>query len=137
MYPAIETQLKAEAPRASVKDALDHAHAAAQELHAALSAAAARRGGASIDDLEAIPLKTRAIVDTIKNSLSAHNAATKKSLGEAVTYLEGTGKHAAAALKTSGTVAEHWILRAIADARASVQKLSQVVAEKQNGRELH
>ena len=137
MYPAAGSQLKAEAPRPSVKDALDHAQSAAQELYAALSAAAARRGGASQDDLEAIPLKTKAIVDAIKGSLGAQDAAAKRSLGEAVTYLDGTAKQAAAALKSSGLVAEHLVQRAIADARASVQKINQVVAQKHKGGELH
>jgi hypothetical protein len=137
MYPATEIQLKAEAPRASVKDALDHAQAAAQELYAALSTAAARRGGASQDDLEAIPLKTKAIVDVIKGTLGAQDAATKRSLGEAVTYLDGTAKHAAAAVKSCGLVAEHFVQRAIADARASVQKIDQVVSQKHKGGEIH
>lgn len=137
MSIAAETHTKSEAPRASVKDALRHAHEAAQELHGALSAAAARRGGASQDDLEAIPLKTKQIVDAIKGALAAQDASTRRSLGEAVTYLDGAAKHAAAAVKSSGLVAEHLVQRAIADARASVQKLSQVFAEKQKGGELH
>ena len=57
------------APHTRVKDALDHARAAAQELHGALSDAAAKRGGAIKADLEAIPHKARAIADSLKASL--------------------------------------------------------------------
>jgi hypothetical protein len=120
------------APHTRVKDALDHARAAAQELHGALSDAAAKRGGAIKADLEAIPLKARAIADSLKASLDAQNAATKKSLREAVTYLEATATHAADALKSSGHAAETSVQQAIADARASAQKISEGVAAKRS-----
>jgi hypothetical protein len=50
-----------------------------------------KRGGAIKADLEVIPAKARAIVESLGHSLVVQNAAAKKSLGEAVTYLEATG----------------------------------------------
>jgi len=128
MSMTAEPRLKSVAPKPTVKDALDHARAAAQELHGALSDAAAKRGGAIKADLEVIPAKARAIVESLGHSLVVQNAAAKKSLGEAVTYLEATGKHAGEALRSSGHAAENAVQRAISDARASVQKISEAVA---------
>jgi hypothetical protein len=119
-----------EAPETKIKDALDHARTAAQELHAALSDAAAKHGGALRADIEAIPLMSKAIVESLKNSLGLQNESTRKSVAEAVTFLEATGTHAAEALRSSGEDAVNSIQRAIADARASAQKISEAVAEK-------
>jgi hypothetical protein len=123
--------LTAETPT-PVKDALENARVAAQDLHRALSDAAAKRGGAIKADLEAVPLKVKAIAASITASLDAQNAAAKNSLGEAVSYLEATGTHAADALKTSGHAALASIQHAVSDARASVQKISEAVAEKRS-----
>ena len=127
-----EAHAKTAAPNGKVKDALDNVRAAAQELHGALSDAATKRGGAIKADLEDIPFKAKAVADSIKGSLAAQNAATKKSLGEAVTYLEATGTLVTAALKSSGHAAESSIQRAMVDARNSVQKISEAVAEKRS-----
>ena len=85
-----------------IKDALDNVRAAAQELHVAISDAAAKRGGATKADLEAFAQKAKAVTDSVKASIGAQNDATKKHLAEAVTALEATQKHAAEGLKSSG-----------------------------------
>jgi hypothetical protein len=123
--------LTAETPT-RVKDALDNARVAAQDLHRALSDAAAQRGGAIKADLETVPPKVKAIAASIAASLDAQSAAAKNSLGEAVTYLEATGTHVTDALKNSGAAALTSIQQAVADARASVQKISEAVAEKRS-----
>ena len=110
----------------NVKDALDHARTAAQELHGALSDAVTRRGGAVKADLEALPLKARAIAQSVAGSLDAQATATKHTLADAIAALEATATHAAQALKSSGHAAE----QAISDARASVEKISEAVAAK-------
>ena len=115
-----------------VKDALDNARVAAQDLHRALSDAAGKSGGAVRADLEAVPPKVKAIAASIAASLDAQNAAAKTSLGEAATYLEATGAHIADALNSSGHAALTSIQHAVADARASVQKISEAVAEKRS-----
>ena len=113
-----------------VKDAVDQVRVAAQELHKAISDAAAKTGGAAKADLQVIPQKAKAAADSIKGSLGTQNAAAKKSLTEAVTYLEATGKHAAEGVKTSGKEFQTAVRQTIADARAAVQKVSEAVAAK-------
>jgi len=112
------------------KDAVDHARTAAQELHKAISDAAAKHGGAAKADLEAIPLKAKAAIDSIKGSVAGQNEVAKKRLGEAVTYLEATRKHAAEGAKASGKEFQTSVRQTIADARAAVQKVSEAVAAK-------
>jgi len=113
-----------------VKDAVDKARAAAQELHKAISDAAAKRGGAAKADLEAVSQKAKAAIDSIKSSMANQNEAAKKQLSEAVTYLEATGKHAGEAVKSSGKDFQIAVRQTIADARAAVQKVSEAVAAK-------
>jgi len=115
-----------------VKDALDHIRAAAQELHGAISDAAAKRGGAMKTDLEAIPQKAKAVTESVKSSMSGQNEAAKKHLADAVTHLEATQTHVAESLKSSGQAFQTSVAKALADARASVQKLSEAVAAKRS-----
>ncbi len=121
----------------NVKDALDHARAAAQELHGALSDAVAEHGEAITSDLEALPLKAEAIADSIRTSLDAQAAATKLNLGEAVAYLGATATHTTQALKCSGHAAEQSIRQAIGNARAAVQSISEAVAAKRSAASTH
>jgi len=117
-------------PDTKVKDAVDKARAAAQELHRAITDAAAKQGGAVKADLEAVPQKARAAIESIKGSAAAQNEAAKKRLAEAVTYLEATGKHAAEGVKSSGKQFQTAVRQTIADSRAAVQKVSEAVAAK-------
>ena len=111
-----------------VKEALDHLRAGAQELHGALSDAAAKRGGALKADLEAVGQKAKTVAESVKGTVGAQNEATKKSLKEAVASLEAVQKNAAEAMKSSGQAFQTSVRKALADARASVQKLSEAVA---------
>jgi fructose-specific phosphotransferase system component IIB len=112
----------------NVKEALQHVRAGAQELHGAISDAAAKRGGAIKADLEAVPQKAKALTESIKGSIGIQNEAAKKHLQEAVTYLEAVQKHAAEGLKSTGQAFQASVRQALADARASVQKVSEAVA---------
>lgn len=115
-----------------VKDALGHGRAAAQELHDALSNAVGMGGEAIKDDLEALAHKAKAIAGSIGDSLEAQSDATKKGIGEAVAHLQAAATHTAQALKDSGHDADVSIRRAIGDARAAVQKISEAVAVKRS-----
>jgi len=115
-----------------IKDALDNVRASAQQLHGALSDAAAKRGGATKADLEAFANKAKAVTESAKASISAQQDVTKKHLTEAVTALEAAQKHAAEGLKSAGQSFQTSIKQAIADARASVQKVSEAVAAKRS-----
>jgi hypothetical protein len=111
-----------------VKDAVDQVRSATQQLHKAISDAAAKRGGAVKADLQAVPEMAKAAVDSIKGSMAAQNEAARKRLAEAVTYLEATGKHAADGVRSSGKEFQTAVRQTIADARAAVQKVSEAVA---------
>jgi hypothetical protein len=115
-----------------VKDALDHVRAAAQELHVAISDAAAKRGGAVKADLEAVSQKAKAVTESVKSSITGQNDAAKKHLADAVTHLEATQKHVAESLKSSGQAFQTSVAKVLADARASVQKVSEAVAAKRS-----
>jgi len=117
-------------PDTQVKDAVDKARAAAQELHRAISDAAAKRGGAVKADLEAVPQMAKAAIESIKGSVAGQSEAAKKQLAEAVTYLEATRKAAADGVKSSGKEFQTAVRQTIADARAAVQKVSEAVAAK-------
>jgi len=116
----------------SVNKDLDHIRAAAQELHGAISDAAAKRSGAVKSDLEAVGQKAKAVTESVKASVGVQNEATKKHLKEAVTGLEAVQKHAAEAVKNSGPAFQASIRQTLADARASVQKVSEAVAAKRS-----
>jgi hypothetical protein len=117
-------------PDTQVKDAVDQVRTAAQELYKAISDAAAKRGGAAKADLEAVPMKAKAAIDSIKGSVTTQNAAARKHLDEAVTFFEATRKHAADGAKTSGKEFQTAVRQTITDARAAVQQVSEAVAAK-------
>jgi len=111
-----------------VKSALDSVRTATQELHKALSDAAARRGGALKSDIEAVPQMAQAAVTSLKSSMGAQNEAAKKQITEAITHLEATQKHAAEGLKSSGQAFHNSVSKALSDARAAALKISEAVA---------
>ena len=113
-----------------VKDALDHVRAAAQELHGAISDAAAKRAGATKADLEAFAQKAKAVTESAKASLSSQHDAAKKHVTEAISKLETTQKHVAEGLKSSGQAFETSVRKAVADARATVEAISEAIAAK-------
>ena len=115
-------------PDTEVKDAVDQVRSATQQLHKAISDAAAKRGGAVAADLQAVPQMAKAAVDSIRGSMAAQNEAARKHLAEAVTYLEATGKHAADGVRSSGKAFQTAVRQTIADARAAAQKVSEAVA---------
>jgi len=115
-------------PNTEVTDAVDQVRSATQQLHKAISDAAAKRGGAVRADLQAVPQMAKAAVDSIRGSLAAQNEAARKHLAEAVTYLEATGKHAADGVRRSGKEFQTAVRQTIADARGAAQKVSEAVA---------
>jgi hypothetical protein len=114
----------------SVNNDLEHVRAAAQALHGAISDAAARHSGAVKADLEAVGQTAMAVMESVKASIGVQTGVTKKYLHEAVADLETLQKHAAEAVKDSGQAFQTSIRRTLADARASVQKVSEAVAAK-------
>jgi ABC-type transporter Mla subunit MlaD len=111
-----------------IKDALGHIRTSAQELHGAISDAMTKRGGATKADLESFGQKIKTITDSAKTSLNTQNAAVKKQMTDAVGHLEATQKQVTEGLKTTGDKFQTSVRQALADARASVQKISEAVA---------
>jgi hypothetical protein len=116
----------------NIKDSLDHVRAATQELHGAISDAVAKRGGATKADLEALAQKAKAAAESAKGTLSTQQDAAKKHLAEAATHLEATQKQIADSLKSSGQAFQTSVKKALGDARASAQKVSEAVAAKRS-----
>jgi ElaB/YqjD/DUF883 family membrane-anchored ribosome-binding protein len=115
-----------------ITDGLDKVRASAQELHATISDLAAKRGADAKADFESIPQKVKALNDSLKSSMSGQGDAVKKSLAGAVTDLEAAQKHANEGLKANGQAFQTSVRQTLADARASVQKVSEAVAAKRS-----
>ena len=112
----------------SMNTDLDGIRAAAQELHGKISDAAAKSSGAVKADLEAAGQKAKSVTASIKASVSAQNQAAQTDLKAAVAYLEEVQKHASEGLKNTGPAFQAAVRQTLADARASVQKVSEAVA---------
>lgn len=76
--------------------------------------------------------KAKAAAESAKGSISTQHDAAKKHLADAVTHLEATQKHVGESLKSSGQAFQTSIQKALADARASAQKVSEAVAAKRS-----
>ena len=113
-------------------EALDHIRAAAQELHGALSDAAAKQGGAIKADLEALQKMAGAAAESIKKAMDGQNEVTKKHLEDAATQLEAARKHAAEGLMSSGQAFQNSVQQALAGAHAFVRQVSEAVAAKRS-----
>lgn len=113
-----------------VKDALDKVRASAQELHAAIGDVAAKRGAEAKAEFASIPQKVTAVTDSLKSAMAAQGEAVKKQLTGAVSDLEAAQKHAAEGLKATGQAFQTSVRQTLADARSSVQKVSEAVAAK-------
>jgi hypothetical protein len=110
-------------------DPLSKARAAAQELHATLSDAASRRGGAAKADLEAVQEKTRTLIESLKTSVSPKDEAARKQINEAMANLESARKYAVDGAKSFGEAFQGSVRKALAEARASAQNISEALAQ--------
>ncbi len=63
---------------------------------------------------------------------SAPSVMPPKHLADGVTHLEATQKHVAESLKSSGQSFQTSVQKALAEARASAQKISEAVAAKRS-----
>jgi hypothetical protein len=72
------------------KDAIDHLRSSAQELHKAISDAAAKRSGATKADIAALTEKAKTVAQSAKASINAEQGKVAKQLTDAVSHLEAT-----------------------------------------------
>src|SRR5207302_615078 len=70
-----------------VKDAIDHLRSSAQELHKAISDAAAKRSGATKADLATLTEKAKTVAQSAKASVKAEQGKVAKQLTDAVQAL--------------------------------------------------
>jgi hypothetical protein len=98
-------------PKSENHDSLARVRAAAQELHAATGDAAAMRGEAMKESLQAIPKMATAVTASVKESLDEQGEATAKHLEEAIKDLEATEKSVAESLKATGSALEASVRR--------------------------
>jgi hypothetical protein len=115
---------------AKVKDAIDKLRSGAQDLHKHISDAAAQRSGATKADLTALAEKAKSLVQSAKASIDTQKGNVAKKLSDAVSHLEATQANLSDSLKATGTSLDTSFKKGLAEARASVQKLSEAVAEK-------
>jgi len=109
-------------------DPLSNARAAAQDLHATLSDAASRPGGATKADLDAVQQKTRALIDSLKTSVSAGGEAARQQINAAMVSLESARQHAVEGAKSFGEAFQGSVRKALSEARASAQNISEALA---------
>jgi ElaB/YqjD/DUF883 family membrane-anchored ribosome-binding protein len=117
-------------PKTKDDDALARIRVATQQLHAAISDAATKRGEAMKSELKTIPAKAKAVVESVKASLGTQSDVTKTHLMEAIKCLESTEKHVAEGLNASGHAFEASVRQAIGDAHAAARRISEAVAAK-------
>lgn len=115
---------------AKVKDAIDNLRSAAQDLHRQITDAAARKSGATKADLAALTEKAKSLAKSVKASIDIQQGNVAKHLTDAITHLEATQANLSDSLKATGAGFDASVKKVLVEARASVQKLSEAVAEK-------
>lgn len=123
-----------EKPGAAARDALDHARVATQELHQTISGMLAKRAAKA--EVEGAIKKAKEAAEATRSAMrerqGAAQEAIKQRLTEAVNKLEASEKHVAESLKGSGEAVHANLGKALADARASVQNISEAVAARRS-----
>jgi len=115
---------------AKVKDAIDNLRSAAQDLHKQISDDAAKKCGATKADIAALTEKTKSVIQSAKASIDTQQGNVARHVTDAVKHLEATQASLSDSLKATGTALDTSVKKVLAEARASVQKLSEAVAEK-------
>ena len=115
---------------AKVKDAIDHLRSDAQELHKSISDAAAKRNGATKAEIAALGEKAKAVAQSAKAAIDAEQGNAAKHLTDAVNHLEATQAHLSESMKATGAAFDTSVKKVLMEARASVQNISEAVAER-------
>ena len=131
-HPDTKRPERASPRELAASESLSHVRDAAQALHGAISDAATKRGAALKAELHLLPEKARAVTKSIKEAFEAETDTTKRQLTQATTYIEATQKHIAESLKSSGHELETAVHRAVRDARAAAQNVSEAVSAKRS-----
>ena len=115
---------------AKVKDAIDNLRSAAQDLHKEITEAVAKKSGTTKADITALTEKAKSVAQSAKASIDTQKGNVAKHLTDAVKHLEAIQANLNDSLKASGAALDTSVKKVLAEARASVQKVSEAVAEK-------
>jgi prophage DNA circulation protein len=118
-------------------DALDQVRAGAQELHRAISDTLAKRASATKGEVEGLVEKAKEAAEAARSALAVkheEHALVKQPLTDAVKLLEAAQKQTAESLKSSGEAFHASLAKALADTRASAQRISEAVAARRSAR---
>ncbi len=113
-------------------DSFDRIRAAAQELHGAISDAAAKHGQTVKHHLEAIPHRAAKLAASVKALVGVRTELTQKHLNELAKHLEATERHVAESLKHDGQAFHSSLRQALVDSRSAVTKITDIVADRRS-----
>jgi ElaB/YqjD/DUF883 family membrane-anchored ribosome-binding protein len=114
------------------RDALDEARTKAQELHRAIIGALSNGVAAARSEVESVLKKAQESADFAEAAMKIGYRAgeTRQQLQQAIDRLEDVRKSASASLQSSGAEFRESLSKALAEARTSVQLISEAVASK-------
>jgi ElaB/YqjD/DUF883 family membrane-anchored ribosome-binding protein len=114
------------------RDTLDEARGKAQELHSAIIQALSSGAEAARSEVEAVVQKAQESADLAKAAMTLGYRAgeIRQQLQQAVDRLEDVRDCASRSVKGSGTEFRDSLTKALAEARSSVQHISEAVAAK-------
>jgi hypothetical protein len=115
---------------AKVKDAIDNMRSAAQDLHKQIIDAAAKKSGATKADIAALTEKAKSLAKSVRASIDTQQGNVAEHLNDAIKHLEATQANLSDSLKATGAGFDTSVKKVLAEARASVQRLSEAVAER-------
>jgi ElaB/YqjD/DUF883 family membrane-anchored ribosome-binding protein len=117
---------------AKARDALDDARAKAQDLHSAIMRALSSGAEASKSEVQSLAKKAQESADLAKTAMTLGYRAgeIRQQLQQAVDRLEDVRNSALESVKSSGAEFRESLTKALAEARTSVQHISEAVAAK-------
>ena len=113
-------------------DALEHVRTVTQELHRAISDTLAKRSSATKAELDKLINQVKAADEAARSAMQTQQGTIKQQLTEAAERLDAARKHANEGLKSSGEAFHLSLTKALADVRASAQKMSEAVAARRS-----
>lgn len=123
-------------PQASMRDDLDHVRKATQDLHQAIAGVLAKRAAATRADAEELVRQAKESAELAKSAIRSHYDAAepqiRQHLEEAVETLDAAQKQAWESAQRSGEEFRDFLTKALAEARASAQKISEAIAAKRS-----
>lgn len=122
--------------QATTGEALQDVRVATQELHQAISQTLSRRASATRDDVQRVVDKGKQATQSARTAMGARHDAAQEAvnqrLSEALGKIESANKRAAEGLGNTGEALHASLNKALVDARASAQSVSEAIAAKRS-----